>query len=383
QTGGYHRTSAENADRNGQRQTAAGAQLKYSGNKLHWGISTVYYRFSKSIEKADRPYNLFALQGNNFINAAIDYSYTFRNLHVFGELATDKNLHPAMLSAAVLSLHSNVDAALVYRKMARAYQSVNANAFTENSSPVNEEGFYAGLSIRPAAAWRLDAYADLARFPWLRYRVDAPSTGKDFLVQLNYTPGKQAAAYIRWKTESKWMNLDDEVFTNHHVSALTKNNVRLQLSIALSRALSLDHRAELIINQAPDSSRPTGHSNTQGFLSYLSMACAPARSNWSGNIRLQYFETDGYNERLYAYENDLPYSFSIPFFYDKGIRYYLNLQWDISKIYNASKRKTMRISIGGKWAQTIYAGKTSIGSGLDEINGHRHTEAKLQLIVKH
>ena len=86
-------------------------------------------------------------------------------------------------------------------------------------------------------------------------------------------------------------------------------------------------------------------------------------------MRLMYFETTGYDSRLYAYENDVLYSFSIPVFYDKGYRYYLNLNYDFSK----------KISFWFRVAQTIYKDKISVGSGLDEIKGNKKTEVKLQV----
>ena len=44
------------------------------------------------------------------------------------------------------------------------------------------------------------------------------------------------------------------------------------------------------------------------------------------NGRLAYFHTEAYNSRLYAYENDVLYSFSIPALYGHGIRSYLNFE---------------------------------------------------------
>jgi len=85
---------------------------------------------------------------------------------------------------------------------------------------------------------------------------------------------------------------------------------------------------------------------------------------------MQYFETGGYDSRLYAYENDVLYSFSIPVFYDKGYRYYFNLSYDTTK----------NISIWLRWSQTIYPGKSLIGSGLDEINGHTKTGVEVQAL---
>ena len=89
-------------------------------------------------------------------------------------------------------------------------------------------------------------------------------------------------------------------------------------------------------------------------------------------MRLSYFETGGYNSRLYAYESDVLYYFSIPVLYDKGYRYYFNINYDFSR----------KLSVWAKWAQTIYKDKTVIGSGLDEITGNRKSEARIELLYK-
>ncbi len=107
-----------------------------------------------------------------------------------------------------------------------------------------------------------------------------------------------------------------------------------------------------------------------GFLIYTDILYKPAFKPFSGNIRLQYFETDGYNSRLYAYENDVLYGYSIPVFFDKGYRYYANFNYDINK----------HVSVWGRFAQTIYPDKNQIGSGLDMISGHRKSELTLQAI---
>ena len=119
---------------------------------------------------------------------SIDYSYTYKNLHVFGEAAVDKNFNKAFLNGLLLSVDPRVDVSLVYRNIAKDYQAINGNAFTESTSPSNEKGLYAGITIRPTPAWRLDAYADIYKFPWLKYLVDAPSSGRDFLSAIDLYP---------------------------------------------------------------------------------------------------------------------------------------------------------------------------------------------------
>ncbi len=91
----------------------------------------------------------------------------------------------------------------VYRNISPGYQSLYTNAFTESTFPTNEKGLYTGISIRPHSFWRLDAYADFYKFPWLRYLVDAPTIGVDYLAQLTYKPNKQLEVYARYRTETK------------------------------------------------------------------------------------------------------------------------------------------------------------------------------------
>ncbi|HUM66733.1 MAG TPA: hypothetical protein PLV32_12830, partial [Chitinophagaceae bacterium] len=81
------------------------------------------------------------------------------------------------------------------------------------------------------------------------------------------------------------------------------------------------------------------------------------------------FETSSYASRLYAYENDVMYSYSIPVFFDKGYRYYFTINYDVSK----------KLSLWLRWAQTIYRDKERVGSGQDEIAGNRKSEIKLQV----
>ena len=90
---------------------------------------------------------------------------------------------------------------------------------------------------------------------------------------------------------------------------------------------------------------------------------------YSGIIRLQYFETDSYNSRIYAYENDVLYSYAIPAFSDKGMRFYATFNYDATK----------NLSIWLRWASTIYTNKNIIGTGLDQINSSRKQELKIQV----
>ena len=162
--------------------------------------------------------------------------------------------------------------------------------------------------------------------------------------------------------ETKQANQPDNNTVTNYLVSIPKQSWRTQISYKVTRAFSLRNRVEVLWYNKNNANKESG------FLTFMDFIFKPLLANYAGILRLQYFETDGYNSRIYAYENDVLYSFSIPAFYDKGFRYYLSLNYDISK----------KLSIWLRWAQTIYRGKNIIGSGLDKINNNTKTELKLQ-----
>ena len=364
QSSGYHRTASEVADKNAQTQLTFGANLNYSTERFHIGINGVHYNFDHTITKAGYLYNAYALSGKTAGNYSIDYSYTYKNLHFFGEAATDEDLDKAFVDGLLISVDSHVDMSFLYRKISRGYQSLYSNAFTESTFPGNESGIYSGISIAPVDFLRIDAYADFYHFPWIKYRVDEPSSGNDYMIQLSYKPNKQVEIYTRYHTERKAINYNPYALTLNPAIIKPKQGLRTQFSYKLNSTFTFRSRVELSWFDK------RGDAPQNGFLTYADVIYKPVLKPFSGNIRLQYFETDGYDSRLYAYENDVLYGYSIPVFYDKGYRYYINVTYDINK----------KLSVWGRFAQTVYPDKDIIGSGLDLINGHQKSEVKLQAI---
>jgi hypothetical protein len=90
------------------------------------------------------------------------------------------------------------------------------------------------------------------------------------------------------------------------------------------------------------------------------------------SFRYALFDTDGFNARIYAYESDVLYSFSIPAYFYKGSRTYLTLQYDI----------TRKIDVWFRIAQFYYSNRDYTGSGLSEVQGHTRTDFRVQMRLK-
>ncbi|MCO5239296.1 MAG: helix-hairpin-helix domain-containing protein [Chitinophagaceae bacterium] len=364
-TSGYHRTPSERLDKATLQQLAYGTSLRYKNRNWYSGFNMVQYGFNRRIEKDAVPYNRFALTGRHFSNYSLDYDFTYKNIHAFGEAAVDADRNTAFINGLLMSVHPKASLSFLYRNVAKDYQAFYGNAFTANSSVSNEKGIFAGLSLKPQAGWDIQWYAGLFHFPWLKYRTDAPSYSKELFVQVSYRPSKQTEIYSRYLSRQKGLNEKSDTNAMNEVLPFLNYSWRTQVSHRISKVFTIRHRFELLWYQPEKAERENG------FLAFCDIFYKPDRSRISLNARLQYFESNGYNSRLYAYENDVLYYFAVPVFYDKGTRYYINLRYQLNRSVN----------LWIKWGQTIYNDRDTIGSGLDEIQGNKKSEIRILLSV--
>ena len=364
QTSGYYRTPGEIAHRNLLSQWTMGGRLAYSSTSVQLGLNALAIRYDLPQQKDAKPYNYFAFAGRQLTGFSFDYSLTDRNRHWFGEVAIDQRLHPAVLAGLLMSVDRAVDVSFLYRRLPPAYAGIGGSAFTEAALPVNEEGFYAGLFFRPATGWQVNAYADLYRFPWLRYRVNAPSTGHEYGVQVNYQPDKKWFLNLRYRSRFRQINETGAPVLAAPVGVLAQA-LRLQLNDQLSPRLTVKNRVELVWLKGEKGGRE------DGYLMYTEVSCRLMRG-LRADVRVQYTETGSYDSRIYAYESDVLYSYSIPAYSGKLYRYYLDISKSIGR----------QLTLWVRWAESVYPGLEAIGSGLDEIGGDRRTEVKFQAVFR-
>ena len=374
-TTGYHRSLAELNDRYNVSCITTGGALKLANSQSHIGVNAVQYNLSKPLRSSGEPYDRYAMDGRNWSNYSIDYSYTFRNMHLFGEVAVDKLWNRAMIHGLLASLDPKVDLSLVFRNISSNYQSLFSNAFTENSLPVNENGWYAGLSVRPVAGWKFDAYTDVFRFPWLKYQVHAPSGGHEYLVQVSYTPNKYVEIYSRFRHETKERNSSDSCCILPTLVPVSRLNWRTQINYRINKRIELRSRVETVwygVNGSPQ--------KETGFLFFADVHIKPAFRPFFFNARLQYVETEGYNSRIYAFENTVLYNFSIPALFNKALRYIINVNYRLMPRPAKQQRKKFNCLFSLSCAQAVYPAKTFPDATKDANEATGKLDIKLQII---
>lgn len=362
QSSGYHRTQAEIEDRSRVGQMVIGGNLALKRTQYSVGLNAISTHLSIPWQKRDEPYNLYSIRGKAWTNYSVDYGFTYKNAHFYLEAAVDQQFHKAFLQGLLASVHSKVDVSLLYRNIDAGFQSFSGRSFTENAMPTSEQGFYTGVSIRPSSVFKIDAYADFYRLPWLKYRIDAPSSGRDYSVQLTFHPQKRLEVFSRYRNEQKGLNGFGPDSVQYTLVPQFRQNWRLHMDYQFNKLFELRARTELVRYVAGGG----GHEN--GF-SALVEGRYRQTAKLSANLRLQYFRCDGYNSQIYAYESDILYHFYIPAVFNRGLRYYFGVNLDVGK----------KLIFWLKWAQTFYKDLEIIGSGLDAIDGRHKSEFKAQV----
>jgi len=380
QLSGLHRTEREIESENTLDHLAVGSRIKYKATKGSIAFNVLYNKFSQGIGKSDRPYNRFAFNGNQLINASLDYTYLYKNLVFFGETAWSDNNQFASVNGLIVPINTKVAFSIHQRYIPRAFHSLFGQTFSETTGATNENGLYLGLTIQPTREWRFAAYADTWRHPWLRYRADAPSVGSEYYVRLTYYKRRDMEAYIHWKYEQKqqsyrldYTKLDELLFNK-------KSNFRFQLNKKLTKRLELRSRLEWSIFDVETSTnsdrlifyngefRSQDEVKSTGFVAYQDIIYKPVNIPFSLTTRFALFDVGAYDARIYAFENDVSYQFSVPAYYNKGSRFYAVLK------YRAKRHLTLE----ARFAQTYWANQEEFGSGNSRINGQTRSDIKVQ-----
>ncbi|MEO6166110.1 MAG: hypothetical protein ABIO98_01210, partial [Chitinophagales bacterium] len=325
-------------------------------------LPAILYAFIPDLQ----PYNQFKFQGDQLTTGGIHYDWQYRNFNLFGEAAMDEDGGKAFISGLLISIDPRIDLAMIYRNYGKDFHSLYANAFAESSTTDNESGLYSGIILRPVKGWTISAYLDLFEKPWLDFGIDAPSNGIEMLAQVTYKPNKILEIYGRWKDESKQQNstLNDEPLD--YIVGVRKQNLRFNLSYKASASFSLHSRAEWVFFKEEKISAQ------HGFLAYQDIIYRKLGSPLQLTGRVCLFDADTYDARIYAYENDVLYAYSIPAFSNQGMRFYAIARYTI----------TRGIDVWVRYAQTYYTNIDVIGSGLDEINGNTKSEVKAEVRFK-
>ena len=106
---------------------------------------------------------------------------------------------------------------------------------------------------------------------------------------------------------------------------------------------------------------------SDGWLFSQNVACQ--QQELKAQFSAAYFKTDSYDSRVYAYERQFAGNFAYPNYYGHGIRLALSGSYSLGA----------HLMVAAKVGYTKYFDRTTIGTGLQEIEASYMTDLDLQL----
>ena len=360
---GLHRTPTEQSYRDAIGQLVIGSDIVYDHKRLKIGLTPLFTHFDGNIVMAEALRNRFDFVGNNLFQLGVHYKYNYRNMYLFGETAHSIGAGFATVNGIIASLHPKLSAFVNYRNFQRNYHNFFAQTLSESSNVSNEKGLYSGLVYHVTRKFEWVNYIDMFKFAWLRFRVDGPSQGTDFLSQFTYSWYKKGKILLRYRYRIKQENFALANANENTLTDVLRNQVRLEFQYKLSDTWNIKSRGELTFYEKKLDNR------SDGFMIFQDVYWKGYRNKLQMNTRFAYFQTQDYDSRIYAYESDVLYASSFPMYYDKGVRTYVNVRYRLLK----------QMDVWLRYALTNYFGRETIGSGLDLIEGNKRSDIRFQI----
>ncbi len=364
---GLHRNIAEIKNRNTLRQISAGADMTIHLKFFSFGIHGEKISFSHPMRKLKYNPGVDPPQfSSDFFNLSIHYKASILRTYLFGEWATDNDGNTALLNGLTAQLHPLISLSMIYRNYSPAYVSFSSSAFGKTSSVKNEEGFYIGVNMYPLPFINLSFYADHYKFPHPRSNIPVPAFGNDYMIKALLQKENKNQFKIRYKASFQQMKYSRNE-TGIDLNKLNKiTSWRFVYRSEINEFLFLETRYELTLNDEHQIKPAKG--------SYVGQKIVfkPKVYNYSLYATYGLFDAPDWKNRLYVYEYDLLYDFSIPVLYRNGSRFSVLLK----------TRILSKVDLWFKYYQTHYNHCIERGTGADKIINSSDSGIKIQLRMK-
>lgn len=291
------------------RHHLVGANLTLRHKQLEVQLTAAENIWSDSI----RPYNNAAYNAHYFrgrqqavVGASARYNHGW--FDAFAEVATSQNQQwgAGVLAGSRFYPTEGVSLIALYRYYSPWFDNALGYGFSETSRINDENGGYVGFDITRLKNWRFSGYGDVFYFSGVKYGIpEARTIGYDVL----------------FETEFQKTVRGDRLAVSGRLRARKKGDVS-----------TYSGRMQFDWERGPWSLRTTADANyvnSYGVSVAQDVAYNFQRVPLSLLGRLQFFDAREWANRIYLYEHDVLYSFSIPASYGLGGRGYVCLKWQI------------------------------------------------------
>lgn len=323
-------------------QHIVGANLTMRHKRLEVQVTAVEKIWSDSIRPYNNAkYNRHYFRGYNQFVGGASVRYNYGWFDAFAEIATSQNYDRfgddsqkwgvGVIAGSRFYPTDGISLIALYRYYSPFFDNDLGYGFSETSRINDEHGGYLGFEITRLKNWRFSGYGDVFYFSGYKYGLGELTSriGYDVMAEAKYSVIRsQFSAYS----------------TSLRLRARKKGDVSTYAA-----------RAQFDWSKGGWSLRTTADAN---YVSSYGVSIAQDiaydftpytvhHTPLSLRLRLQGFDAQKWENRIYLYEHDVLYAFSIPATYGLGGRAYVCMRWQMIK----------QLALYLRLSETVYSDK--------------------------
>jgi len=310
---GLHNTKSGLEKRNTLTEYSAGLNLNLNFRRYNLGLSITGTHFDYPINPEQSTETKFDFRGSDNMVFALDHAVSLNKIYLYGESAIDSRGSFASIQGIRVYPAERAKINILWSHLAKTYTSFHGHVSGKETLNNFRNSLMANINLDLAPGLSLSAGVLKSKDLWFAYRSASFPSSTKYLAELIYTLHNTGT--LKLSAWHKDKNKDIAIETGPEQSEQIINRAgRLHLELYPMESLKLISRIEV-------TSYPPA--NEHGLLAYHGVSYKAGSLPIGLSLRFYSYSCDSYNTRIYAYENDLLYSQSIPSFYGRGKRVYL------------------------------------------------------------
>jgi len=320
-TSGLHNTSSSLLKKNAITDLAYGINLSYNFKTIRIGSTWSVERFSLPVRPEENdPEMIFDFTGKSNSVYSLYYNSLINRILLYGEFSVNNMMRYAALQGFTIRPSDRLSINMLYRQYDEGYFSFHGNGPGGTSTTGTGKSILGNFIFEAAKHLFISGGCNIQEFPWLRYRASSPSTRIKREIRMRYIPSDklliEGAYYYNLSTADS-----DEKNRIPELKKLTTRSFSTTFRYSIYENLTLGTRIYYKLAE---------HKESRGMLMLQEINYRFRNLPLTLWVRYSLFNTDDWDTRIYTYENDLLYSYSIPALYGRGSRNYLMADWKIT-----------------------------------------------------
>jgi hypothetical protein len=315
---GTHNTTSLLLKKDAASESVLGINLSYNLRDLRIGMSFSENKFSLPVEPDySEPEKVFSFSGRRSNVCSFYYNGMIKKILLYGELSANKINQYALVQGLSFRPADRLTINFLFWKYSPGYTGFHGKGPGGSSGSYSEQSILGNFTFEAAKHLFLNGGFYIQHYPWLKYRCSSPSTGMKREIGIKYIPVKNLEVSGLYSYRYTMVNISSTSGIPSLKQLITRSS-KIVVKYSVQDNLTLGTRIDF---------RRVDPSGSKGILLFEDLNYRLRQIPLSFWLRYCIFSTDDYESRIYTWENDMLYSFSIPAMYGKGSRFYLMAGW--------------------------------------------------------